>query len=175
MRAFIALELPERFSDDLADMAQVLGLACGARLVPRENYHLTLAFLDEIDEAGARSAMAAIDAACEGRAPVALAAEGLGKFGKAHSAALWLAIAASEQVMELAADVRAELAARDVWYEDREFVPHVTLARRAKLPDAQLPSLAFPLPEDAGRVTLFRSYLEQTGAHYKALYSVELG
>lgn len=175
MRAFIALELPERFSDDLADMARVLGPVCEARLVPQENYHLTLAFLDEIDEVGTRSAMAAIDAACEKRGPVTLTAEGLGKFGKAHSAALWLAISASEQVMGLAADVRMELSERDIWYEEREFVPHITLARRAKLPDAQLPPLAFPLPEDACRVTLFRSYLEQTGARYKALYSVELG
>lgn len=175
MRAFIALELPESFVDDLARMARTLGPAANAKLVPRENYHLTLAFLDEIGEAEARSAMAAMDEACAGRPTVPLRAEGLGKFGRAHAAALWLAVAPDPALMGLASAVREALDARGLDFDRKDFVPHVTLARRAKLPREELPQLAFPLPDEGATVTLYRSYLEPEGARYKPLYSVELG
>ena len=174
MRAFIAVELPEAFADEVADLSRQLEAVCEGRFVSTENHHLTLAFLGEVGEAETRSAMAALDKACVGTGPVELRACGLGTFGHARDATLWLGIEKDPQLMDLAARVRGELAARGLAYDEKDFLPHVTLARRARMPRGVLPDLAFPLPDEATCVTLFRSILEPDGARYKPLYTVEL-
>ena len=174
MRAFIALELPEAFADEVAALSRQLAAVCDGRFVADENHHLTLAFLGEVDEAGARAAMNALEAACTGVGPVELAAEGLGTFGRGRATTLWLGIRRSEELDLLARRVREELAARGLAYDEKDFLPHVTLARRARVPRGELEDLAFPLPDEARDVTLFRSILESDGARYKPLCSVEL-
>ena len=174
MRAFIALELPDAFADELAALSRQLEAVCSGRFVPDENHHLTLAFLGEAGEAEARSAMAALDAACLDAGPVHLRATGLGTFGRARDATLWLGIEKDPQLMDLAARVRSELSARGLAYDEKDFLPHVTLARRARVPRGALGDLAFPLPDEATRITLFRSILEPDGARYKPLYTVSL-
>ena len=173
MRAFIALELPEAFADEVAALSRRLAAVCAGRFVADENHHLTLAFLGEVDEAGVRSAMSALDDACAGVGPVRVAATGLGTFGRARDATLWLGIEKDPRLMELVARVREELSARGLTYDEKDFLPHVTLARRARVPRGELGELAFPLPDEATRVTLYRSILEPGGARYKPLYTVE--
>lgn len=175
MRSFVALELPEAFADEVASLALALERTCEGRFVPAENHHLTLAFLGEVGEAEARRAMDALDAARAGAGPVRLAAEGLGTFGRARDATLWLGVARDPGLMGLAARVRGELSARGLPYDRKDFLPHVTLARRARLARSALEGLAFPRPDEAARVTLFRSALGPDGARYKPLYTVELG
>ncbi|MDO4429293.1 MAG: RNA 2',3'-cyclic phosphodiesterase [Atopobiaceae bacterium] len=174
MRAFIALELPGAFADEVAVLSRRLAAVCEGRFVAEGNHHLTLAFLGEVDEAGVRAAMDALEAACAGVGPVELAAEGLGTFGRGRAATLWLGIRRSEELGLLARRVREELAARGLVYDEKDFLPHVTLARRARVPRGELGDLAFPLPDEARDVTLFRSILESDGARYKPLHSVEL-
>ena len=118
--------------------------------------------------------MDALDAACAGVGPVELTADGLGTFGRGRAATLWLGIRRSEGLALLARRLREELAARDLAFDEKDFLPHVTLARRARVPRGELGDLAFPLPDEARRVTLFRSVLEPDGARYKPLYTVTL-
>ena len=63
MRTFIALELPTDFADDVAAMARRLSASLEGRFLDRSTYHLTLAFLGDIDDAEA--ARAAVRAAQE--------------------------------------------------------------------------------------------------------------
>ena len=174
MRAFIAIELPEAFADEVDELVRHLAGNCAGRFAPKENRHLTLAFLGEVGEAETRSAMAALDVACAGTGPVSLRQCGLGTFGRSRDATLWLGIEKDQQLMDLASRVREELSARGLAYDEKGFLPHVTLARRARVPRGSLGDLAFPLPDEATRVTLFRSILEPDGARYKPLYAVEL-
>ncbi len=174
MRAFIALELPEMFVDEVAGMARALGGVVEGRFVPRENYHITIAFLGDVDDATARQAMNVLDEACAGAVPVRLVADGLGKFGRASDATLWLGIVEDAGLMELAAAVRESLAARGISFDPKPFKPHITLARRARIPKTSLPSVPFPESAFAMRATLFKSALDKQGAVYKPLYTVEL-
>ncbi|HIT50974.1 MAG TPA: RNA 2',3'-cyclic phosphodiesterase, partial [Candidatus Aveggerthella excrementigallinarum] len=59
MRVFIALELPDDFAADVAGLARQLSAEVDGRFLRRESYHLTLAFLGEVDEAELASAVAA--------------------------------------------------------------------------------------------------------------------
>lgn len=175
MRAFVALELPSLFEDEVAALARQLKPLVAGRFVKRETYHLTIAFLGEVGEAESRDAMAALDAAYKGRVPVPLNPDGLGKFGRPTDATLWLGIAPAPELMALAEAVRTELAARDLAFDEKPFRPHITLARRARLPRGTLPELVFPQPAYATRIALFKSTLSQEGATYKELYHVDLG
>lgn len=174
MRAFVALELPEAFADEVTELARRLAAVCGGRFVPAESHHLTLAFLGEVGEAGARAAMGALEAACAGEGPVRLAATGLGTFGRARDATLWLGVEKDPRLMALAGRLREELLARGLPFDEKPFLPHVTLARRVRMPRGTLPDLAFPLPDEARRATLIKSTLASEDARYKPLYAVEL-
>ena len=174
MRAFIALDVPEEFAGELADLARQLSPAARGRYLPRGNYHLTLAFLGDIGEAQARDAVAALDAACAGASPVELRPAGLGHFGRPRDATLWLGLEPVPELTGLAAAVRDELAAAGLAYDAKEFRPHITLARRVQLPRGPLPELLFPQSAHAARATLYKSTLEPDGAVYKPLYTVEL-
>ena len=66
-----------------------------------------------------------------------------------------------------------ELHERDIAFDAKAFRPHITLARRARIPRGQLPELLFPAPAVAPSVTLYKSILDQTGATYKPLYRIE--
>ena len=174
MRAFNALEPSEGFVEDVAAMARMLGAAMEGRFVLRQNYHVTLAFLGDIGEAQVREAMDAMDEACADAAEVPLRPEGLGKFGRASDATLWMGLAPAPELAGLANRLREALGLRGVPFDDKPFLPHVTLARRARLPKGPLPELAFPLPSEAARITLFKSTLSRDGAQYKPLYTEEL-
>lgn len=175
MRTFIALELPDAFIDEAAGVARSLSESLGGRFVKRASYHLTLAFIGELNPTDVAAAVDALDAACAGRGPIPLRCDGLGKFGRPHDATLWLGIAPHPDLVELAARVREELAARNVPFDGKAFKPHLTLARRVRIPRGALPALAFPEPAEARTVTLFKSTLTREGAVYKPLHSVELG
>lgn len=171
MRAFIALELPDEMVDALADAARLLADAAPGRYLPRANYHMTLAFLGEIGEDEARRAINALDGVCAGRPAPLLAFDSLGTFGKGRNVTLWAGVRATPEMMELAANIRRALDGLGVDYDRKPFRPHVTLARKVRL-GATAP---FPAcdPAPAPRVTLFRSFLDPSGATYKRLYSVE--
>lgn len=171
MRAFVALELPQAFASDIAALSRQLKYAVEGRFLAAETYHLTLAFLGEATEAGIASA---IEAACTNAAAIPLRSDGLGKFGRASDATLWLGIAATPDLMCLAETVREELGAREIAYDGKPFKPHITLARRARIPRTDLPTLAFPLNDEASAVTLFKSTLARDGATYKPLYTARL-
>lgn len=177
MRTFVALDLPEQFADEVAALARALARRVEGRFVRRETYHVTLAFLGETDEARAARAMAALGRACGGAGPVPLAPRGLGSFGRARDATLFLDLdgraGGSCSAGSLAARVREELACDGIACDERAFRAHVTIARRARL-TGDLADLPFPLPDLATSVTLYRSYLEQAGARYKPLHTVRL-
>lgn len=174
MRTFIALELPDDFADDVAALARQLSAAAPGRFSPRKNYHVTLAFLGDIGEAESRDAIAALDEACDASGPIDLRPVGLGHFGKPGDATLWMGLEPEEGLVDLAKGVREALSSRWLTYDDKAFRPHITLARRARLPKGALPALAFPTMARAERVTLFKSTLTKDGPIYKPLYSREL-
>lgn len=172
MRTFIAVGLPSPFEREVAAVAQQLRSVISARYTPRENYHVTLAFLGEISETGLRAAMEALGQAAAGMQPFPLRPDGIGKFGKARNATLWMGIAKVPELMELAERLHRALAEVGIGFDDKPFLPHITLARHADIPNTELPQLLFPQEAMARKVTLFKSTLHKDGAQYKPLYTV---
>lgn len=170
MRLFIALELPERVKGELWENAELLRRHCsGGRFSPRENYHITLAFLGEQPEARIPDVIAAMDECAAEPVPVAFG--GLGAF---ETGVLWRGIEGSGELNGLQQELTNQLRLRNFSLEERDFKPHLTLARRAVLHEtirlSDLSAQLSPLSFQADRMTLMRSELTHTGAVYTLIY-----
>lgn len=177
MRTFIALEIPELLRDELADVTRSLQASLRGRFVPRQNYHMTLAFLGDVPQAMLDDAQCAMECAAtrvEYGRNIVLAADRLGSFGRAKNATLWMGFAKDPILMALAEDLRDRLDSCGFTLDGKSFLPHVTLARHACITEGSLPNLPFPEPTVATQITLFKSELTRDGAIYDPLYSVPL-
>ncbi len=123
LRLFLALPVPEPVADRLATLETDVP---GAAWRLPEQYHLTLRFLGEVDNATARD----IDLEC-GRivaAPFELALKGVGSFGGREPSALWAGVAESPPLLQLAHAIESAVRRAGLAPEGRRFKPHVTVA-----------------------------------------------
>lgn len=131
MRLFVALELPADVRAALGQIAERLrpASAPGVRWTDPRSIHLTLKFIGETE----RSTVPAIRAALAPiRAPqaVSVAFRGLGWFPNArHPRVLWAGVEANHELEELARAIERALEPLGIPREEREFRPHLTLAR----------------------------------------------
>jgi 2'-5' RNA ligase len=148
-----------------------------------ENFHVTLKFLGEIDEARVAPVIEAFTAAVARHAPFTIDVGGLGAFPSATRArVLWAGIGAGAGALgALAATVETALAAIGFPREERAFSPHITLGRVRD--PRRLPALAEALAAGAAarfgqvkvdEVALMRSDLSPRGARYTPLAGCRL-
>jgi len=123
-RLFTGLEIPPSVAQSLAMMR---GGLPGARWVDPENYHVTLRFIGDIDDALARD-IAGIFGRAQ-RAPFELRLDGLVSFGGRKPRAVVAAIPQVTPLMELQAEHERLLQRLGLDPEGRKYTPHVTLAR----------------------------------------------
>src|SRR6185369_13613094 len=124
MRMFVALPIP----DLVAQRALLLqGGVPGARWQSREQLHLTLRFIGEVDGRDARAiddALAGIDAPA-----FDLQMHGVGQFGNKQPHTLWAAARKNELLEHLARKVDTAIRRVGQPQDAHKFMPHVTLAR----------------------------------------------
>lgn len=175
MRTFIALDLPSDFALSVAEVQTQLATCMEARYVSPRYLHLTLAFLGELDTSQQLSAARkAIELASANFAPVSLHPEGLGAFGNADDATVWMGVSPTPALMNLAKSVRSELSNKGIPFDQKPFRPHITLARHAKAERIDLKAFAMPDTAHATNVTIYKSDLTPKGAQHSALHSVTL-
>lgn len=123
LRLFAAFAIPDQVADRLEPLQRDLA---GASWRPRENFHLTLRFFGEIDEALARDLDHEISLLSAPSFEMRLA--GGGSFGGREPSAVWAGVDAPAELARIAA--HCEKSARRVGLpaETRRFTPHVTLA-----------------------------------------------
>jgi RNA 2',3'-cyclic 3'-phosphodiesterase len=123
-RLFTGLEIPWHIGDSLAMMR---GGLPGARWIDPENYHLTLRFIGDIDDALARDIAGMLGRVQ--RRPFELRLDGLTSFGGRKPRALVAAATAITPLLELQAEQERLLQRLGLEPEGRKYIPHVTLAR----------------------------------------------
>lgn len=125
MRAFFAIPMPEVAREALFDAQRQLGELDGVAWTPAGNFHLTLAFLGEIDEVEARAARARLAEVAWECEPIRI--EGLSAFPSTQRArVLWAGVAGAERQL---ASLAAALQPTSRETEVEPFVPHVTIGR----------------------------------------------
>ena len=132
-RLFVAIDLPDDVKKRIADICRDLP---GARPVSREQLHLTIRFIGDVDEdtfASAREALAGITGAS-----FPLTIRGIGHFppGKLPRV-LWAGLEDSPPLMELQQQVELALVEAGIMPDARRFSPHLTLARLKETPPAK--------------------------------------
>ena len=173
MRLFVAAELPEETLDALAETSALLLDGVRGRYVASDSFHVTLAFLGEVQGHRVNAACAAIDRGCAVTAPFLVSLGDLGCFGKRSKATLWQGFRDAGALAALADSVRSELLEAGFSFDGKAFLPHVTLMRAADLAGGRLPAPA--LAEGViSEVTLFRSDLSGPRPVYEALHTVHL-
>ena len=165
-RVFFALPLTGRAREQLLQVARAnFPPDC---CVPAENYHLTLAFLGELDD----SAVAALCAATPefnrdaGVVPTRLAVFQLGGFPSPDRQLAAAYVTPDHPLTALHQTLWQSLAAMGYAPDARAFRPHITLARRLS---GASPLKAQALSLGVGPLTLFESRPAVGGVHYRAL------
>jgi RNA 2',3'-cyclic 3'-phosphodiesterase len=183
MRLFVALELPVEVRAALIDLiAQLKPSFPGPGWARAEGMHVTLKFIGHaIGDADAekfgraRTVLGTVKSA----APVDIRYRGIGFFPNARRPrVLWCGIEASTNLATLAADIEQSLKPLGIPQEEREFVPHLTLARFKSLEGvsalAKTSEVFARRDFGSSRETefhLFESQLKPGGAEYRKIES----
>jgi RNA 2',3'-cyclic 3'-phosphodiesterase len=161
-------------------------LLAGARLAPPGGWHLTLAFLGQVQPELADEVVRVGEAAVAGISPARLRLEGAGTFPEGRRAArvLWAGIGGDAEVLvRLAAALSDACKAAGLRSEERPLHPHLTLARLST--PAPVPSEALDLVAgaaaagpswEARELACYRSTLGgPRGARYRVVREFPLG
>ena len=124
-RLFIAIDFPDEIKDRLADIC--FGV-WGAKWVPKEQMHLTIRFIGDVDEAGYHAVSSGLSDVNASRFSISL--KGVGYFPPRNKPrVLWAGIEKNEMLMELRDFVESSLKESGIGPEERKFAAHITLAR----------------------------------------------
>jgi len=178
VRAFFGLPVPEPQREQLSRfVAACTEVAPEFRWTPRDNLHLTVRFVGNVE----RAMVDAVAGALAQRPLAAFDVElgDIGTFGRGRAArVVWLGLrAGAEAATALAAEVEHECVRAGLPAESRPYQAHLTLARArsrdgSRLPD--LPALPAITPWRAGELVLYSSRLGRTGAVYEAIRTLRL-
>ncbi|MGI9093860.1 MAG: RNA 2',3'-cyclic phosphodiesterase [Mycobacteriales bacterium] len=168
MRLFVAVILPagevQRYQQEL--LAAVAGRDDAPRLIPPERWHITLAFLGEVDDARRSRLEPRIAAVAAGSPPLTLRLATAGTFpARSTPRVLWAGVDGDVgALLTLAAAVQSAAAATRIRVDRRRFTPHLTLGRW-RAGDGASRGVVDPLsgytgaPFEIRTMTLFRSHL----------------
>lgn len=178
MRLFFAVLLDDHTRQRVALVQEAMRRTlAGQRItwVKEENLHLTLRFLGEQDEQGARCAVEVGQSVARELPPFRFTVRGTGVFPDArHARVLWVGVEEpAEPLSQLARHLESHLRQRGFPPEDKPFRSHITLARIKEPPPVQvIQKLLSSLPDEPlGSVEvrsfmLMQSVLRPDGAIY---------
>jgi 2'-5' RNA ligase len=193
-RVFVAVDLPEEVRDELARWQKRALADPALRPMRPEALHVTLCFLDYHPEKAIPRIAEIVDAVGAESGPVETRFDSEPVPIPGGRPRLYAVGAASEAAVALQARLEHELVAERFYEpEERDFWPHVTVARvrserraperwkrrgqgrpkRVGTPPRPLPT-ALTQPFFCRRVALYRSNLKPTGAEYERLAGVDL-
>ena len=145
MRLFIAIKLSGEMKKALtACMRDLKRQGVKGSFVPEENLHLTLVFIGEYDEPAYVKRV--IDSIPAPRCRLSLF--GSGNFGDL----LWAGVKESDELESYVKNLRVALRTAAIPFDNKKFVPHITIARRVrtKIPyDVHLPKVGMTVTKAA--------------------------
>jgi 2'-5' RNA ligase len=173
MRSFVAVPIDDKIKDAILQAAAPLReLGVAAKWVERENLHLTLKFLGEIDQAQVDKLCGLLRAVRHG--PIDLAFQGMRHFGRR---VVW--VGCNGELRQLAQSVETAAVAVGVPPEERGFSAHVSIARlkNGKNVKALTERLAPDTPfgkQTCRAFVMYKSTLTPTGPEYSLIESFPL-
>ncbi len=189
MRLFAAIEIPEPVIDEIAAWWQdaCLHLPAGEwRDIPKQNWHLTLAFFGDVQGRNVDMLAESLAACADETKTVGLKLGHPGVFPREQRARIfWLGVEDASRAGHLKIFARCcrqagRATLRKRTAKEEPFSGHITLARRRGFPEPLAAETLGEIPQApeaewvANRLTLFQSELHGDGARYRVLEEFEL-
>lgn len=189
LRAFLAAELPPQLQDAIQTATASLRRTLAGdlvRWVPAQNIHLTLKFLGDVSPTSLELIQHMLQIEAGKHQPFDATVEGFGCYPNARRPRiLWVGLQAPASLTSLYHDLNAAAARLGYPSEDRDFSPHLTIARvrqnatptelqriRVEAEHTQVGHLGTTRVE---AIHLFKSELLPTGSVYTKLFTAQLG
>jgi len=184
VRLFVASSFEPGFAENLkaiAEYARANAEIGAVKWVEPGNFHLTYAFLGDLDQSAAAAAAKGIQAGLEGVKAFRISSGGFGVFPSSRRpSVLWVGIdEGAAELRGLAGKLAEGLAAAGLVFENR-FEPHVTIGRvKSALPENFIRRAAgFTQAKKAvsalSSVELMESVLTPSGPEYRTIRSMKL-
>ncbi|RMG58651.1 MAG: RNA 2',3'-cyclic phosphodiesterase [Deltaproteobacteria bacterium] len=181
MRAFLGIPLPEEVREEIsAQVERLFSRLRGVKWVEKENYHITLKFLGEVEEETAALLLKEVSTRASTFPPFSVDLSGFGAFPTLRSPrVIWVGIKSGGDLVGKLHEVIEEVAeSRGFPREAKKFHPHVTVGRVKRPGGGGLvlekeDSLPFGRVR-VDRFHLYRSTLTKAGPIYDIIGSVFL-
>jgi len=183
-RLFVAVNLPERIKNRLADY-QNNWPELPAKWTKPDNLHITLLFLGNVVEQDIPAALEIVKNTAQKHPPMDLKLAKIyyGPPKKIPPRMVWISIEKNETLASLKKEIEQQLIDQNVHFqiEDRGFNPHITFARLNNFELRQMEPEEVPQIDEninfnfeAKTIELMESHVKKSGAEYDILGSFEL-
>jgi len=185
IRTFIAIEIETKVKDDIAVwQSKLKKVADGVKWVDKNNIHITLKFLGNIEESQITDIKKAIEKSIEGIKSFEIEIKGEGCFPNINRPrVIWIGVERGKDILkEIAKNLENECEKLGFKKEKRPFSPHLTIGRvkrfmksltmlRKFLEENDFPAKKFTATE----IVLMKSDLKPTGPVYTPIEKIKLG
>ena len=147
------------------------------RLVPDDNLHITLKFIGSVEESNLAAIEGVVKQVAARYQAMNLVVNGMGMF----KTSAWVGVQAHSELSEIASALNIACQPLGVLAEDKDYQPHVTLARFNKDSKTAIASLLEKYENQpwgeirATTICLYRSDTLPEGAKYTVIDEVKLG
>ncbi len=192
-RIFIAINLPEKVKTELEKLGKEIESLFPPKLnrgmfrwVKKENLHITLLFIGSVRDEEIPKISQIVKDVAQSQKPFSLRIEKVsyGPPKKIPPRLIWVEVERKPELSEIAKKLKKEMAESGILrkVEQREFSPHITLARIKsfwwkRMEPEERPEIEreIALDFEVNSIEIMESKLKKTGAEYTALESAKLG
>ena len=179
MRLFIGIEIPSELKEEIFKIQKDLK-KLNIKLVEKENFHICLKFLGEVNESLVQEIYSVLENITLSKNAFEVSLKGVGVFPNiSNPRVVWVGVE-SDEILNLAEEIDFNLSKLGFEKEKRKFVPHLTLGRLRDKKGKQIikefldkyKNLKMKFYVD--KITLFKSKLSPKGPTYKKIKEFHL-
>lgn len=178
MRVFIGIEFSEKIKEYLHEIqCLITNYSERGNFTRKENFHLTLRFIGEVDTNQIQILKRVIDKTSLEQNCFQLVFKKLGYFPRGNRMIIWMGLKESETLKKLYYNLELGLEEEGYSKEDRSFTPHITLGREVIIKE-DFNKLAEKIKTDninifADKISLMESARVNNRLTYKPIYVSE--
>jgi len=171
MRLFYALTFTEAAIEQIEDYrSTVSSLINSDSLVEASNFHITLVFLGEVSASQIKKYVELIDSLFLETSQVTV--NEISSFQRNKEQLVWLAVELEDWLVELQQSLHTQLVDLGMTFDNRQYLPHITLARHVPVIH-RLEGLPFtPFKLQLRSIALMESYFNNNQLTYRPLVEI---